>query len=808
MLNHPNRIFISLLFVVLCRSCLVAQGVWIGPVGAEASDYGYFLFRKHFVLSESVREPVYVRVSADNRYRLYINNMPLISGPVPGDCGHYFYDSLDVAPFLQKGENVVAAEVWNYGPWSPVALIGCQPALWIEAVTSAGASLNTNSDWKVLNCKALQPIPVVNMKHVRGGYLGPATDSLQASLYPYGWQLNGFDDSQWQAVVALEEPCMPGCTAGNVRWRLTPRIIPFMEESRRRFGRIAHVEYVSSAKLKYQGDMHFFVPPKCSLSILIDNEELAVGYPELSVSGGAGSHVKLSYAEALYVRGQRDSSGHFEGEAQLKGNRNEWQNKEFVGYYDVYMPDGGPHRAFRTSWFRTFRYVLLEVVTGDEPLTINDFEYTYTAYPFQHRAIFQSSSAFLKHVVEVSWRTLRCCALETYMDCPYYEQLQYIGDTRIQALSSLWLTGDDRLMRQAIEHFYQSIDSEGLTQCRYPSRGSCVIPPFSLFWIGMLHDYWWHTSDTAFTARYADGLRKVIDWHLKYFDNEAGIIGKTPHWSFVDWPAEWAWDPKRNIGGIPQGVENGRSSILNLQFTYALFMAADLMQAWGKSKQAADYQRIGEQINDNVRTLFWDSRRELFADSPEKEQFSQHANVMAVLAGAIEGQDAVRLVERLVADTSLIQCTGYYRFYLFKALEATRRNDLFEPMLDLWKTMLDLNLTTFAEKPEPTRSDCHAWSAHPAYYLLRISAGIQAVAPGMNQFRIAPCLGSLSRLQAAVPVRGEMLRVSYRVRNVDGIDATIWLPDDCNGVFVWGDTSVLLRTGKNKVLLEGEGPGR
>ncbi|WP_372490084.1 hypothetical protein [Chitinophaga sedimenti] len=32
----------------------------------------------------------------------------------------------------------------------------------------------------------------------------------------------------------------------------------------------------------------------------------------------------------------------------------------------------------------------------------------------------------------MGWRTSRLCAYETYMDCPYYEQLQYIGDTRIR----------------------------------------------------------------------------------------------------------------------------------------------------------------------------------------------------------------------------------------------------------------------------------------------------------------------------------------------------------------------------------------
>ena len=54
------------------------------------------------------------------------------------------------------------------------------------------------------------------------------------------------------------------------------------------------------------------------------------------------------------------------------------------------------------------------------------------------------------------------------MDTPYWEQLQYIGDTRIQALISYAVAGDDRLARQALEAFHNSLMPDGLTQSRYP----------------------------------------------------------------------------------------------------------------------------------------------------------------------------------------------------------------------------------------------------------------------------------------------------------------------------------------------------
>ena len=58
---------------------------------------------------------------------------------------------------------------------------------------------------------------------------------------------------------------------------------------------------------------------------------------------------------------------------------------------------------------------------------------SFTAYPFEERASFDSPDPDLKKIWEISWRTARLDAHETYMDTPYYEQLQYVGDTRIQA---------------------------------------------------------------------------------------------------------------------------------------------------------------------------------------------------------------------------------------------------------------------------------------------------------------------------------------------------------------------------------------
>ena len=123
-------------------------------------------------------------------------------------------------------------------------------------------------------------------------------------------------------------------------------------------------------------------------------------------------------------------------------------------------------------------------------MTIDDLRGVFTGYPFVRKARFDAGRPELEKILDVGWRTARLCAHETYMDCPYYEQLQYVGDTRIQAMVSLYMSGDARLMRNAINQINSSRTPEGATFSRAPSSLPQYIPPFSLWWIGMVHDYW------------------------------------------------------------------------------------------------------------------------------------------------------------------------------------------------------------------------------------------------------------------------------------------------------------------------------
>ena len=227
-------------------------------------------------------------------------------------------------------------------------------------------------------------------------------------------------------------------------------------------------------------------------TVLFDQGYLTTAYPRLTVSGGKGAVVRMRYAEALFKTSPRE-----------KGNRNEIEGKEFIGNYDEFVLDGGAHRVFRPLWWRTYRYLQLEIETRDEPVTIEGITATATGFPFVRKATFDAGVPELNQILDVGWRTARLCAHETYMDCPYYEQLQYAGDTRVQCLVSLFQTGDARLMRNAIDLLNDSRQSDGCTMSRYPTRLEQYIPGFALWWVGMVHDYHWYVADARLRAPHA-----------------------------------------------------------------------------------------------------------------------------------------------------------------------------------------------------------------------------------------------------------------------------------------------------------------
>jgi hypothetical protein len=751
------------------------QAKWIAAPDASRREAGVFHFRKVFTLDAAPQQFI-VHASGDQRYQLFVNGQRVAEGPARGDLNHWRFDTLDIAPQLRAGRNVIAAVVWNFAALAPMAQLGNETAFLLQGNSAAETVANTDASWKTFQSDAVE-LSHIDFATAGGYYVAGPGETHRAARYPWGWETIEFNDAGWKPAVVVADAAPRGLQDSPSRWFLVPRSIPMMAEKVERLARVARAAGITASDEFLQGRAPLTVPAKTRATLLLDQSYLTTAYPELVTSGGRDSAITITYAEALW-------------KGREKGNRNEVEGKTMHGVNDRFISDGGAHRLFRPLWWRTFRYVQLDVETRNEALTIEDVRGVFTAYPFVVRASFDSDDPTLKEIWNVGWRTAQLCAHETYMDCAYYEQLQYVGDTRIQALVSLYVTGDARLVKNAIELMNESRTPEGLTQSRYPSQLPQYIPTFSLLWIGMLHDLWMHRGEQEFLKPYLVGARGVLDWFETRLAS-SGLLARPEFWNFVDWTNGFK-------DGVPPQEADGQSAILSLQFIAALREAADLEQAFGIRERAVYYLDLANRISKTIRASCWDESRRLISDTPTKKTFSQHANILAVLWDVIPTNDQQAVMKTVLTDATLTQCSYYFRYYLFRAMTKAGLGDEYLSQLGPWREMLKIGLTTWAETPEPPRSDCHAWSAHPNIDLLATVAGIEPAAPGFGEVIIRPHLGTLTRVSVRMPHPLGNINAMFN-RSGDRLIAALTLPPGVKGRIEWRGKQLPLRSGPQRL---------
>ena len=756
---------------------------WIACPGADPRSPGVYHFRKRVALPEAPGSYI-VHVSADNRFVLFVNGVRAGEGPAQGDLDHWRYETFDIAPLLRAGENLVAATVWNYGALAPMAQMSDQSGFLVQGHSDAEAAVDTDGSWEVEREQGQGFLPI-NPSDVPNYYAAPPGEVLDGTRYDWEWQASGAGSAGWKpaATVGQGEPGRypggypEGTGSGLNRWLLVPDALPHMEHSGIPAARIVRAEGAGAV-----AGFPATIPAHTAASILMDQGEMTTAYPELATEGGKGATLRITYAEALV-----DAKG-------AKGNRSETANRSILGLRDTYVCDGGPHRTWSTLSWRAWRFIQVDVQTGDEALTLESMGAFFTGYPFRVRAGVAASDPIIARIWETGTRTARMNAHETYSDCPYWERLQYIGDTRIQALISYVEFGDDRLAVQALDAYDWSRISEGLTQSRYPAAVPQVIPTFSLLWIGMLHDYWLYRPDSGSLARWVPHTRGVTDWYAAHLRPD-GLLGVMPWWNFGDWTRDFDF-------GVPPQDADGGSALLSLYFMAALLDAADLEAYLGNAPVAARDRQQAAGIGRAVRERCWVESRGLLADTPAHSHYSQQTNTMGVLLDVVPPGRREQVIRGIIGGEpeggEPSPASIYFRFYVARALDHAGLADLYLGSLGPWRRMLELGLTTWAETAEPTRSDDHAWSAHPNYDLLTLVAGIRPASPGFRTVLIAPHLGTLDALSARMPHPAGDIIVSYR-RTGDRWNIAIDLPRGVSGNLLWAGRSTPLAEGSNRL---------
>ena len=774
---------------------------WISVPGTGPQDYGVYYFRKDVELG-AVPDDYVVHVTGDNRYKLYVNGELVSLGPAKGDATHWNYETVNLRPYLHAGKNVIAALVFHEGREKPDSQISVAAGFLLQGEGNAKA-LYTDRSWKCMADPAYSPLRV----RVSGYYVaGPGEQVEMAKTVP-GWNTSAVSTEGWQDAAQGQAgaPMDLNSSGQSDGHNLRPSMLPQMELTPQDLVSVRKAEGVKVPAGFLSGKARLTIPADTKAELLLDQSFLTNAYFNLDFSGGRDAKIAIGYAEALYIPGPSrdippDLPARYAEMAGLprpagKGNRDEVEGKAFVGREDRLISSGGQGQSFTTLNWRTYRYVRLQVETAAEPLTIDRLRGIFTGYPFTLDARLDTDSAELQKMLEIGWRTARLCAVETYMDCPYYEQLQYLGDTRIQALVSLYNSADDTMPRNFLYLADISRNADGITKSRYPTTLPQYIQPYALSYIYALHDYMMYGGDVAYVMDLLPGAEQIIHYFQRYQQAD-GRVKNLPGWNFSDWVNDMpSWD-----NGAPRKGADGCSVLMDLQLLYAYQLMADMERVRGNDWQAGEYDREADRLAAAVKQAYWNPARGLFADRAEQDDYSQHAGALALLCGIVDDPEAMG--RKLLEDKSLAQCTVYYKFYLHEALVKAGLGDGYLDWLDIWRENMAMGLTTWAETSDlnGTRSDCHAWGASPNIELYRTVLGIDSAAPGYTRVRIEPHLGSILEIGGSVPHPEGSVDVSYKVKGKT-LQAEIILPDGVDGTFVWKGKDYELHGGRNTLKI-------
>jgi alpha-L-rhamnosidase len=238
--------------------------------------------------------------------------------------------------------------------------------------------------------------------------------------------------------------------------------------------------------------------------------------------------------------------------------------------------------------------------------------------------------------------------------------------------------------------------------------------------------------------------------------------------------------------------------VLDLQLMWTYTLASEMEMRMGIKDIAALYKAEAAKLKRTIQKKYWDNRKRLYADTEQKDIFSQHANALAILSGMIKGTAAHDVARKIMIDTSIAKASIYFKYYLYQALVKAGEGNNYLNWLDIWKENIRMGLTTWAEISEISfaRSDCHAWGASPNIEFFRTVLGIDSDAPAFRKVKIEPHLGNLKHANGEIPHPAGKVTASYTL-NGSLWDVKINLPSGVNGKFIWKRKTYPLKAGSN-----------
>lgn len=769
--------------------------IWVEPDYRNDVQVGWF--RRRFRWDGAIQR-IEFSISADTRFRAWWNGNRLGRGPSAGDLAHWSFETFSAC--LEPGENCLTVEVLHQGRFESLKYSSFRPGL---IVWSDDRELNplifSGAAWRCRLSDAHALAPQTSQSILPGYSAVGGLERVDGRRLYVGWQSVDFDDRSWAQAYELPgfSHFKNGCGAQELSWALTPSGLPPLTEEVHPWrkiieaGRIETLPDVawsdgtrkktaSEGQPAEAGEVHCFPADGSPQYLILDAGEMTTAFVSIDLEGGAGTELTLRYAEAL-------------SEDLVKGRRDGGTGGDVEGLYDHYTLREG-RQSYEPFFWRPFRFLKLVVSGHGKPVRLRSVTLRRCVYPGEPLAHFKSNSEMLERIKNVSWRTAQLCAHDTHDDCPYYEQLPYAGDLRLHGPIGAMMTGDFRLLERSIRMYSWSRQSDGMILTRYPARVPQIIPPFALIWIQLVEEFYQMTGKEAFVREMFPVIRDILAWFERLRCPERILKKPFPYWNFTDWsiPAE-------------EGAENnaGNRASLMMFMIGALQAAGRMAAVIGEELSGTAYAGTAEELKTECFEGLWDPKASLLRDDIDEPARAVHQTILALLYGVLPGDVEKTAFESVLQAEGKYEPTVPFSFYLFRAASRLDAYDRVWPRIRAWEGMLSSGTTTWFEMPEPTRSDCHAWSSWILRDYFTEILGIQPLAPGYLEVLIRPrFVEGLEHAEGRLPTCIGTVGVSWRILTTGRVEIEVELPEACQGglLEIGGDKSPLMPGHNRKII--------
>jgi hypothetical protein len=671
----------------------LASALWFAPRGIENEKNIYFRARRVVQFSE-VPTKLPLQISAESFYRLWCNGIEVGSGPARGTHTLAFYDTYDLAPYLQTGENCIAVLV-GCGNTSSFKTDPERPALYaqLEDLPDESWQVQVAEDFR-------RDVPLYTFQM---GYM----ERCDLRQEPPAWK---------EASTQLEEWSDPEYFA--LSKQLLPRDIPMLQVSRH------EPRLICMAAVPSPGDASDTAVAKIiteekhkplelktlplqleteegGISLLFDFEREITGGLQIELDAPEGTICDIGYEEVV-----------IDGRLRVFVENEHFPHKSYA-FADRFICRKGQQTLGATLQERGFRYVQIVLRNFSQPVTLCSVEAVDRRYPLEATQQFHSNDNDLQQLWDACVHTVSSCATDAVLDCPWRESAFWVCDFIVNAPFWLKLGGEPALISRGLRLSLSERNAEGLVYGVCPAGGddALVFPATNTYLPLILEELSRYDRNSA-SELLPEALRVLES--LSTLQNEDGLIVSPPRfWNFIDWSFPFAgWDMSERAG-----------TTQNWFYVLSLDAAARLCDANGLDS------KIWSERADNVfaalQRNFWDAERGVFREFSDEDKASKLAQSLALISGRCDGVRDSLLSS--LQSSELLEPELYMMHFVLRALmENNEHNQVLERIRRYWvpivqggsPTIWEANVHQHGKQAfHGSGSLCHAFACSPLMWL-------------------------------------------------------------------------------------------